>query len=94
MNPATARGAVEEPPAPVDRLSRHLRHLGAVDDAWEKNLDEELAAEIGAVIKEVEAMPAPSRTSLFQDVYAELPWHLEEQRDELSKLPPAPTHGG
>ena len=39
-------------------------------------------------------MPAPSRTSLFQDVYAELPWHLEEQRDELSKLPPAPTHGG
>jgi pyruvate dehydrogenase E1 component alpha subunit len=79
---------------PVDRLSRHLRHLGAVDDAWEKQLDEELAQEIGAIIKEVEAMPAPPRASLFSDVYADLPWHLKEQRDELEKLPPAPSHGG
>ena len=78
---------------PVLRLSRHLRHLGAIDDAWEKSLDEELAAEIGGVIKEVEAMPAPPRASLFDDVYAELPWHLREQRDELEKLPPAPGHG-
>lgn len=78
---------------PVDRLSKHLRHLGAIDDAWEKSLDEELAAEIGAVIKEVEAMPAPPRTSLFDDVYAEPPWHLREQRAELEKLPPAPSHG-
>ena len=28
----------------------------------------------------------------FEDVYAELPWNLREQRDELAKLPPAPTH--
>jgi pyruvate dehydrogenase E1 component alpha subunit/2-oxoisovalerate dehydrogenase E1 component alpha subunit len=78
---------------PVERLAKHLRQLGAIDDAWEKSLDEELAAEIGAVIKDVEAMPAPPRTSLFDDVYAELPWHLREQRAELEKLPPAPTHG-
>jgi pyruvate dehydrogenase E1 component alpha subunit/2-oxoisovalerate dehydrogenase E1 component alpha subunit len=78
---------------PVDRLARHLRHLGAVDDAWEKRLDEDLAQEIGAIIKEVEAMPPPTRTSLFDDVYAELPWHLKEQRDELERMPPAPSHG-
>lgn len=78
---------------PVLRLSKHLRHLGAIDDAWEKALDEELAAEIGAVIQEVEALPPPPRTSLFDDVYAEPPWHLREQREALERLPPAPSHG-
>ena len=78
---------------PVDRLAKHLRHLGLVDEAWEKRLDEELAAEIGDAIKVVEALPAPERTSLFDDVYAELPWHLRAQKAELEALPPAPSHG-
>ncbi|MBS2012076.1 MAG: thiamine pyrophosphate-dependent dehydrogenase E1 component subunit alpha [Deltaproteobacteria bacterium] len=81
---------------PVDRLSKHLRHLGAIDDAYEKALDEEVTAEIAAAVNEVEAMAPPARASLFEDVYGgnELPWHLREQRDLLMKLPPAPTHGG
>ncbi len=78
---------------PVDRLARHLRLLGLVDDASEARLDGELASEIGDAIKVVEAMPAPERTSLFDDVYAELPWHLRAQRAELEALPPAPSHG-
>jgi pyruvate dehydrogenase E1 component alpha subunit/2-oxoisovalerate dehydrogenase E1 component alpha subunit len=77
---------------PVDRLARHLRVLGAIDDASEKQLDGELAAEIGDVIKAVEALPPPSRLTLFDDVYAACPWHLEEQRALLSRLPPAPSH--
>jgi pyruvate dehydrogenase E1 component alpha subunit/2-oxoisovalerate dehydrogenase E1 component alpha subunit len=78
---------------PVDRLAKHLRHLGLVDAAAEARLDEELATEIGDAIKVVEALPSPERTSLFDDVYAELPWHLEAQRAELEALPPAPAHG-
>lgn len=77
---------------PVERLARHLRALGAIDDASEAKLDDELGAEIGAVIKEVEAMPPPLRATLFDDVYAEPPWHLREQRDRLASCPPAPTH--
>ena len=77
---------------PVLRLTRHLRHLGAIDDASEKALDEELTQEIAEVIKRVEALPAPARESLFDDVYSELPWHLADQRAQLSRLPPAPTH--
>lgn len=77
---------------PVDRLARHLRLLGLVDDALETKLDEELAAEIGQAVNEVEAMAAPQRESLFDDVYAELPRHLREQREALMKLPPAPAH--
>jgi pyruvate dehydrogenase E1 component alpha subunit/2-oxoisovalerate dehydrogenase E1 component alpha subunit len=77
---------------PVERLARHLRHLGVVDDASEKALDEELTAEIATVIKAVEDLPPPPRTSLFDDVYAELPWNLREQRDQLASVPPAPSH--
>jgi pyruvate dehydrogenase E1 component alpha subunit/2-oxoisovalerate dehydrogenase E1 component alpha subunit len=31
---------------------------------------------------------------LFDDVYADLPWHLAEQRAELLDLPPAPQQQG
>ena len=78
---------------PVDRLAKHLRVLGLIDDAHEAKLDEELSAEIGAAVNEVEAMGAPVRESLFDDVYAELPAHLRDEREALSKMPPAPSHG-
>lgn len=77
---------------PVDRVTRHLRFLRLIDDASEAKLDAELTAEIQEVIKSVEQMPNPSRESLFEDVYAELPWNLREQRDLLQKTPPAPSH--
>jgi pyruvate dehydrogenase E1 component alpha subunit len=77
---------------PVDRLRKHLSHLGLVSDETERALDEELAAEIGEAVKEVEALPLPARTALFEDVYAEMPWHLREQRTELEKMPDAPKH--
>jgi pyruvate dehydrogenase E1 component alpha subunit/2-oxoisovalerate dehydrogenase E1 component alpha subunit len=79
---------------PLDRLRRHLVHLGLADDARDKALDDELTAEIAAAVTRVEALPPPARASLFEDVYAEMPWHLREQAAELEKLPPAPTHGG
>jgi pyruvate dehydrogenase E1 component alpha subunit len=78
---------------PVDRLAKHLRLLGLIDDAHEKALDEELAAEIGDAVTAVEAMAPPARESLFDDVYAAVPEHLREQREDLMSLPPAPTHG-
>jgi len=77
---------------PLDRLRKYLVLEGLVTDEGDKALDEELTAEIGAAVNEVEAMPPPARSSLFDDVYAELPWNLREQRDELEKLPPAPMH--
>jgi pyruvate dehydrogenase E1 component alpha subunit/2-oxoisovalerate dehydrogenase E1 component alpha subunit len=78
---------------PVLRLGRHLRLLGLVDDALEAKLEDELTGEIGVAVNAVEAMPAPKRESLFDDVYAELPRHLRDQREALMELPPAPTHG-
>ncbi len=77
---------------PLDRLRRHLVHLGLVTDASDEALDAELTAEIAAAITAVEAMPPPPRESLLDDVYAEPTWNLREQLAELRRTPPAPTH--
>jgi pyruvate dehydrogenase E1 component alpha subunit/2-oxoisovalerate dehydrogenase E1 component alpha subunit len=78
---------------PVQALRRHLVHLGLLDDAADKALEDELNAEIAAAVTEAESHPPPPRDSLFDDVYATMPWHIEEQRDLLRTLPPAPSHG-
>jgi pyruvate dehydrogenase E1 component alpha subunit/2-oxoisovalerate dehydrogenase E1 component alpha subunit len=79
---------------PLLRLRRHLLTLGLTDDAADAALEEELNAEIAAAIRDVEALGPPARETIFDDVYAELPWHLREQREELLRSPPAPAHGG
>jgi pyruvate dehydrogenase E1 component alpha subunit len=78
---------------PLERLRRHLVHLGLVTDAGDLALESELALEIAAAIDAVEAMPGPARGSLLEDVYAEPPWHLREQLDQLQETQAAPTHG-
>ncbi|WP_437913507.1 thiamine pyrophosphate-dependent enzyme [Sorangium sp. So ce302] len=79
---------------PLLRLGRHLAGRGLLDDAAESSLEAELNAEIAAAVAEVEAMGPPARETLFDDVYAELPWHLRDQRAELLRSPKAPPHGG
>ena len=78
---------------PLDRLRAYLVHQGLLDDAADAKLEEELTAEIAAAVNEVENLPLPARDTIFDDVYATLPWNLEEQKAELAKLPPAPAHG-
>jgi pyruvate dehydrogenase E1 component alpha subunit/2-oxoisovalerate dehydrogenase E1 component alpha subunit len=76
---------------PLDRLRKHLVHLGLVTDESDATLEKEIAAEIAAAIDAVESMPPPERASLLGDVYAELPWNLREQLPLLQKNAPAPT---
>jgi pyruvate dehydrogenase E1 component alpha subunit/2-oxoisovalerate dehydrogenase E1 component alpha subunit len=79
---------------PLLRLRRHLDHLGAWSDAKDEALEAELNAEIGAAIAEVEKHGPPARETIFDDVYATRPWHLEEQRAELLRHPPAKLEHG
>jgi pyruvate dehydrogenase E1 component alpha subunit/2-oxoisovalerate dehydrogenase E1 component alpha subunit len=78
---------------PIARLRRYLEREGLHDEAREQALEATLNAEIATAIAEAEALAPPARATLFDDVYAELPWHLREQRAELEALPPAPSHG-
>jgi pyruvate dehydrogenase E1 component alpha subunit len=70
---------------PLDRLRAHLVHLGLCTDEAELDLEAELSAEIARAVSEVEGLPPLGPRSLVDDVYADLPWHLREQRQELQK---------
>lgn len=79
---------------PLQRMRRHLVLTGQLDDARDTQLESELNEGISLAIQEAERQPMPSRETLFDDVYAELPWHLKEQRDELLGTALAPAAGG
>jgi TPP-dependent pyruvate/acetoin dehydrogenase alpha subunit len=66
---------------PILRFAAFLKGRGLLDDPA---AEEAGAKEIvrGAVEAAESAPPVPL-SSLFEDVYAEIPWHLAEQRDSL-----------
>ncbi len=65
---------------PVARMRKHLESRSAWDAQREQRLVAEVRADVDRAIGEARAAAAPERESLFDDVYAELPWHLKEQR--------------
>lgn len=77
---------------PIDRFERYLRRAEVIEEGTREALTEQLNREILAAIEVVEGLPAPARSTLFEDVYAEDPWHLDEQREQLDGLPEAPSH--
>jgi pyruvate dehydrogenase E1 component alpha subunit/2-oxoisovalerate dehydrogenase E1 component alpha subunit len=70
---------------PVRRFAEHLLRAGVVDGKTAETLAEEAREEVARVVKECEGAPPVSRESLVEDVYAETPWHLAEQRKLLSR---------
>lgn len=79
---------------PVERMRRHLVSLGLHDDAAERELVESIDAEIRAAVLEAESAAPVDRATLFDDVYAVAPWHIEEQRREHLSNAPAPSGHG
>lgn len=85
---------------PIDRLRRHLTAIGAWDDARHADLTATVEAEVNAAFAEAESYGsaksgrAGSPATMFDDVYAELPRHLVEQRDEVLRLHAVRAHAG
>jgi 2-oxoisovalerate dehydrogenase E1 component alpha subunit len=78
---------------PIARLRRHLEGVEAWDDARQESFEHEIDADIRDAIVQAEEADPPSLASMFDDVFAELPWHLIEQREALLAGPRAPRHG-
>jgi pyruvate dehydrogenase E1 component alpha subunit len=69
---------------PILRTRRYLARRGALDDAADGALREEVRVEIQRALAEAEAHPPkPALETLFQDVYAEPTWQQREQLEEL-----------
>jgi 2-oxoisovalerate dehydrogenase E1 component alpha subunit len=74
---------------PVERLKRHLIRQGIWDEARHAAAIAEAEELVRAAGKEAESFGTlgsdqrPPVASMFDDVYAEMPWHLRQQRREL-----------
>ena len=74
---------------PIERLARHLTNRGQWSHTQQTELEETMKAESMATYKQAErigsftAGPFDPPESLVDDVYQQIPWHLERQRDEI-----------
>lgn len=83
-DPSLYRSAAEEAEwaerDPIVRLQKHLEAERALDAELEARFVSEIDAEIDQAVARAEAEPKPAVATLFDDVYAVRPFHLEEQR--------------
>lgn len=70
---------------PLLRMRRFLEGRGLWDAAREDALDQESNARITGAIEKAESCGPPPPESLFEDVYARPPWHLQEQLAEVQE---------
>ena len=71
-----------------DALVRVRQHLELRRLWTEKDEGEHVArvrAEVDVALAAAESEPGPPRESMFDDVFGQIPWHLREEREELSK---------
>jgi pyruvate dehydrogenase E1 component alpha subunit len=78
---------------PLVRLRHHLLAKGTWNDAKQADLEAKIELEIKDVIAAAERVEPPPVESMVEDVYAELPWNLVEEREELLHGPRAKGHG-
>jgi len=78
---------------PNVRFRGWLERRGLWNEKKQTELEEAAATELQACVQSAEKAPLPPLESMFEDVYAELPWHLREQRDEVLRGPRAKGHG-
>lgn len=77
---------------PLMRLKRHLIRLGAWSEEQHQALEKELQDHVTACWKEAVTYgtltegPFLDPTTMFEDVYRDMPPHLRRQRDELRAL--------
>jgi len=74
---------------PIERLKEHAIGAGIWSEKIHQETIDRIDAEIVAAYKEATAIgdlangPWPSASTIFTEVYAEIPWHIQEQREEL-----------
>ncbi|HHH11117.1 MAG TPA: thiamine pyrophosphate-dependent dehydrogenase E1 component subunit alpha [Sorangium sp.] len=78
---------------PLLRLRHHLLTRADWDESHDKAIRDDITAELKVAIERAESAAPPSLESMFEDVYAELPWHLREQQQQLLQGARAKGHG-
>ena len=74
---------------PIERLRQHLEFIGEWDDQRHEHQQQEVDAQVAEAFAEAESHGSMKSgdigeaQTMFDDVYAELPRHLREQRDQM-----------
>lgn len=68
---------------PILRFSRYLERKSIWSEADDAEARREVDAEVNAAFRSAEKEPPPALDTIVEDVYADVPWHLEEQLNEL-----------
>jgi len=68
---------------PLVRFRKYLERKGMWSEIDEKHTQDETNREIEEAVQHAEKLPKPALETLFTDVYAEMPWNLEEQLRQL-----------
>jgi Pyruvate/2-oxoglutarate dehydrogenase complex, dehydrogenase (E1) component, eukaryotic type, alpha subunit len=72
-------------------LKDHLIAIGAWSEEKNQNLADMIDNEVMAAYKEactfgdLASGPYPPASTIFTEVYETVPWHVQEQREELGK---------
>jgi pyruvate dehydrogenase E1 component alpha subunit len=65
---------------PLTRFTAYMRNKGLLEEGLETAVD----AEIAGAVQRFEGTPPPDPLAMFDHVFAELPPHLRQERDELA----------
>jgi pyruvate dehydrogenase E1 component alpha subunit len=68
---------------PIDRLRKYLTQEHGWNEEKETQMVTECSAEVEQIVRDYEAFPPQQPTDIFDHMYAEMPWHLKEQKEEM-----------
>jgi pyruvate dehydrogenase E1 component alpha subunit/2-oxoisovalerate dehydrogenase E1 component alpha subunit len=68
---------------PIDRMRKVIDEHAGWNDVRDRALRDALLSEVNAALAEAEKADVPDPGTLFEDVYAQLPWNLVEERQEM-----------
>jgi 2-oxoisovalerate dehydrogenase E1 component alpha subunit len=78
---------------PIPRFRAYLERKKIWDEGKEKAWATEVETAIKSAIEGSEKAGAPPLETMFEEVFAEMPWYLREQLEEARKAPRAAGHG-
>ena len=73
---------------PIPRFKQYLSRKGLITEPEGAEISESVEKEIVESVRSSEKIPRPSLSTLFSDVYQEMPWHIKEELDEAGASEP------